>query len=132
MRCFKRNFEKIGSAGPYFCGFRLRVLTSTILRPSGYGWRAIGEASGERGAKDGVLRSRRSREGGPTTDMTDESKRLLCTTLTFLEAFPAPHSAMLVTLPIYVLVFWSTIPESRLIRLNSVLGRSRPTSRLNR
>ena len=31
MRCFKRNFGKIGSGGPYFCVFRLRVLTSTIV-----------------------------------------------------------------------------------------------------
>ena len=38
MRCFKRNFGEIGSGGPYFCGFRLRVPTSTSLRPSGYGW----------------------------------------------------------------------------------------------
>ena len=30
MRCFKRNFGEIGSDGPYFCGFRLRVLISTI------------------------------------------------------------------------------------------------------
>ena len=30
MRGFKRKKEKIGTVGPYFCVFRLRVLTSTI------------------------------------------------------------------------------------------------------
>lgn len=31
MRCFKRNFEKIGSVGPYFSDGGLKALTSTIL-----------------------------------------------------------------------------------------------------